>query len=130
MYGSDGDDSLDGGSGNDSLSGELGNDTLSALSGQDTLDGGEGNDTYRLGTTRFTLRDSGGTDTAVVSADFIKVPSFIEQVQYTTGTQALPYWISALLPDEAAGLGYLSNLDSSRTYYYSFLYECCHRPTV
>ena len=120
LYGSEGNDSLDGGSGNDSLSGELGNDTLSALSGQDTLDGGEGDDTYRLGTTRFTLRDSGGTDTAVVSADFIKVPSFIEQVQYSTGTQALPYWISALLPDEAAGLGYLSDLDSSRTYYYSF----------
>ncbi len=120
LYGNEGDDSLDGASGNDSLSGESGNDTLVAASGQDTLDGGGGNDTYRLGTSRFTLRDSGGIDTAVVSADFIKVPSFIEQVQYTTGTQALPYWISSLLPDEAAGLGYLSHLGSGRTYFYSF----------
>lgn len=120
LYGSTGADSLDGGFGNDSVAAGEGNDTLVSLYGQDTLDGGTGDDRYLIGAKRFTLNDVSGSDTAVVSVDFAKIPSFIETVEYTKGTQALPYWISALLPDEAAGFGYLSGLGSSRTYQFSF----------
>lgn len=120
LHGSEGHDSLDGGRGNDSLSGGTGNDTLASSYGQDTLDGGAGDDRYLIGTSRFTWMDEGGTDTAVVSVDFVKVPSFIEQVSYAAGVQALPYWVSALLPDEAAGGGYLSSLGTARTYAYTF----------
>ena len=120
LHGSTGADSLDGGFGNDSLTAGDGNDTLASFYGQDTLNGGIGDDRYLIGTKRFTLTDESGADTAVVSVDFVKIPSFIETVEYTQGTQALPYWVSALLPDEAAGLGFLSALGSSRTYSYTF----------
>lgn len=120
LHGNSGNDSLDGGRGNDELSGESGNDTLAAFNGRDTLNGGLGDDRYLIGTTHFSLVDEAGVDSAEVSVDFVKMPSFIEQVTYTAGTQALPYWISALLPDEAAGLGYLSALNASKTYAYAF----------
>ena len=120
LYGSTGNDSLDGGLGNDDLSAGSGNDTLSASNGQDTLNGGAGDDRYLIGVKRFTLSDESGSDVAVVSVDFVKIPSFIEKVEYSQGAQALPYWISALLPDEAAGYGFLSSLGTSRTYQYAF----------
>ncbi len=120
LHGSTGADSLDGGLGNDSLSAGDGNDTLASLYGQDTLNGGAGDDRYLIGAKRFTLTDESGTDAALVSVDFVKIPSFIETVEYAQGTQALPYWVSALLPDEAAGFGFLSALGSSRTYSYTF----------
>ena len=120
LYGSTGADSLDGGFGNDSVSAGDGNDTLASFYGQDTLNGGIGDDRYLIGAKRFTWIDEAGTDTAVVSVDFVKIPSFIETVEYAQGTQALPYWISALLPDEAAGFGFLSALGSSKTYAYTF----------
>ncbi len=120
LHGNTGADSLNGELGNDSLSAGYGNDTLASFYGQDTLNGGAGDDRYLIGAKKFTLMDESGADTAVVSVDFVKIPSFIETVEYTQGTQALPYWISALLPDEAAGLGFLNALGSSRTYSYTF----------
>ncbi len=120
LHGNTGADSLNGELGNDSLSAGDGNDTLASFYGQDTLNGGAGDDRYLIGAKKFTLTDESGADTALVSVDFVKIPSFIETVEYTQGTQALPYWISALLPDEAAGLGFLNALGSSRTYSYTF----------
>ena len=120
LHGDAGNDSLDGGSGNDQLFGATGNDTLASYAGMDTLDGGAGDDRYLIGSPRFTLQDESGSDSALVLVDFVKMPSFIEQIEYAPGVRALPYWISALLPDEASGLGYLSNLGSTRTYGYAF----------
>ena len=113
IMGGAGDDNLDGYSGNDTLDGGLGNDTLS---------GGEGNDTYYIDSIFDSIFDSGGNDTAYVSASFVKIPSSIEKnnVIYVDGAQALPYWIDALLPDEAAGLSFKSILGSSTTINYAF----------
>jgi Ca2+-binding RTX toxin-like protein len=39
---------------------------------------------------------------------------------YTNGAQALPYWISALLPDEAAGMQYTNLLGDEKVFGYIF----------
>jgi hypothetical protein len=66
------------------------------------------------------LDDASGNDTAYVSASFVKIPSFIEKVIYTHGAKALPYWVDALLPDDAAGNYFDTLLGSSNTFYYNF----------
>jgi len=111
---------LDGGAGNDSLYGGSGNDTLIGGQGVNEIYGGDGNDTYYISNKTTYTYDSGGTDTAYVSASFVKVPSTIEKVIYTDGAQALPYWIDALLPDDTAGLYFLTLLGASKTIYYTF----------
>jgi len=120
LYGGTGNDQLIGGSGDDKLYGYEGNDTLDGGDGNDTLDGGDGNDTYYISNQHQYIDDSSGTDTAYVSASFVKIPSSIEKVIYTNGAQALPYWIDALLPDEAAGLRFLDLLGSTKTFNYTF----------
>lgn len=134
----DGNDFVDGGSGNNEIHGGLGNDTLLGGDGNnliyggdgnDLLDGGpgvnelyggEGNDTYYIRSKTSYIYDSSGTDTAFVSTSFVKIPSTIEKVIYTYGAQALPYWIDALLPDEAAGLQFKTFLNGTSTFNYSF----------
>lgn len=118
--GNESNDSLSGGFGNDTLDGGVGNDTLDGGTGSDTLNGGSGNDTYYIDSTFDYIYDSDGTDTAYVSASFVKIPSGIENVIYINGAQALPYWISALLPDEAAGNRFTKLLGESKTFGYSF----------
>ena len=113
-------DSLDGGSGNDTLHSGTSNDTLDGGSGQDEMSGGDGNDTYYVDNIFDYVNDSGGTDTAYVSTSFIKLPSTIENVIYTNGAQALPYWISALLPDTTAGKRYTTFLGESKSFGYFF----------
>ena len=114
LLGGDGNDRLDtySGSGADSLVGGNGNDTLISGDGNDTLDGGAGtnrllggggNDVYVVSSRQTHLSDSGGNDSATITVDFFKVPSFIENPTYGSGVQALPYWIASLLPDEANG---------------------------
>ena len=109
-----------GGAGNDLLSGGIGNDTLDGGTGFDTLDGGEGDDTYWIRSAEFDLRDAFGNDTTMVSASFVKLPSFIENVSHVDGAQALPYWIDALLPDDAAGNLYQRLLGPTHIFGYAF----------
>ena len=118
--GNESNDSLLGGGGDDTLYGGTGNDTLDGGTGNDTLYGGGGNDTYFINSTFDYIYDSSGTDTAYVSTSFVKIPSSIENVIYTNDAQALPYWISALLPDGAAGKRFTTVLGDSKAFGYSF----------
>ena len=121
LAGDDGDDSLVGGAGDDSLTGGAGDDTLDGSTGIDTLRGAEGNDTYFVSNARQFIEDAAGAaDSAYVSVSFTKIPSSIEKVVYTNAALPLPYWINALLPDEAAGLNFLNLLGNSKTFYYTF----------
>ncbi len=119
-YGGLGNVKLYGGNGNDELSGGKGNDILDGGSGVDELRGYEGNDTYYIRDVYDFISDSAGTDTAYVSASFVKIPSSIEKVIYTDGAIALPYWIDALIPDQGAGLRYQSFISGSKFFSYAF----------
>jgi len=118
IHGTSGNDKIYGEDGDDSLYGGDGNDTLDGGTGYDRLSGGDGDDTYIINSTTFYLSDSGGNDTAIVNVDFAKIPSSIENITYADGVQALPYWISALLPETAAR--YSSLLGAEKTYYFGF----------
>ncbi len=121
IVGGSGADLVDGGSGSDTLHGGKGNDTLSGGSGTDWLLGGDGDDTYLVSGLDTAIDDSAGAaDRARVSASFVKIPSTVEQVDYLDGALPLPYWIAALLPDEAAGRGFLHLLGPALTYAYAF----------
>ena len=120
LSGGDGNDTLDGGAGNDTIYGGAGEDTLIGGDGSNKLYGGNGNDVYYISNNSTYVYDSGGTDTAYVSASFVKVPSTIEKVIYTDSAQVLPYWIDALLPDDTAGLYFLTLLGSSKNIDYVF----------
>ncbi|MFY9128285.1 MAG: hypothetical protein WAO82_06335 [Limnohabitans sp.] len=119
-YGSTGDDKLYGGKGNDEIVGGKGNDILDGGEGVDELKGYEGNDTYYVRDAYDYIYDSAGTDTAYVSASFVKIPSTIEKVIYTDGALELPYWISALLPDQASGKRFDAILGDANNYQYAF----------
>ena len=114
-------DYLNAGNGNDTLYSGASNDTLDGGAGSDEMKGGEGNDTYYVDSAFDYIYDAAGTDSAYVSASFVKIPSNIENVIYTNGAQALPYWISALLPDEAAGKRFTALLGDSKSFGYFFL---------
>lgn len=120
VYGGDGNDSLIGGDGNDYLHGNAGNDTLVGGGGVDEIYGGAGDDVYYISNQYQYVYDSAGADTAYVSASFVKVPSSIEKVIYTNGAIGLPYWIDALLPDEASGSRYSELVGASKTFLYAF----------
>lgn len=120
LSGGDGNDSLVAKDGNDTIFGNAGNDTLDGGSGNDSLYGGDGNDTYYIDSVFDFVYDSAGKDTAYVSASFVKIPSSIEKVIYTNDAQALPYWVSALLPNETAGLFFKSLLGTSNVIKYIF----------
>ncbi|MDP3651270.1 MAG: DUF4347 domain-containing protein [Rhodoferax sp.] len=121
LTGGAGDDLLYGDAGNDFLFGGAGNDTLDGGAGQNLLEGGEGNDTYMIDSLDFDIHDSGGIDTAIISTSFVKLSTSIgiEKVIYTNGALALPYWIDALLPDQASGR-FLTLLGPSRTIGYTY----------
>ena len=80
--------------------------------------GGYGDDTYIINSNTFYVYDIGGNDKAIVNIDFVKIPSSIENIVYATGVRALPYWISALLYDDAAR--YSSLLGSEKVFYFGF----------
>ncbi len=119
-YGGLGNAKLYGGNGNDQLSGGKGNDILDGGEGLDELSGYEGNDTYYVRDVYDYIYDSAGIDTAYVSASFVKIPSTIEKVIYTEGALELPYWISALLPDQASGKRFDSLLGDANAFQYAF----------
>jgi Ca2+-binding RTX toxin-like protein len=120
LEGHDGNDTIRGGSGNDKLYGSDGDDLLDGGSGIDTLRGGDGNDTYIIRNLTQQIYDTGGNDTALVYASFVKIPSFIENVSYAPGVQALPYWIDALIYDSASGSAFSTFLGPSQTFHYTF----------
>ena len=129
IHGGNGNDFIVGGSSNDELFGDAGIDVLYGRNGNDILDGGEGadymdggsgNDIYYVSDIYDLIDDTSGNDTAYVSTSFVKIPSFIEKVIYTNGAIALPYWVDALLPNEASGNYFDTLLGSSNTFYYNF----------
>jgi len=120
LHGGDGDDTLKGGAGTDKLFSDAGDDILIGGAGFTYLEGGEGNDTYYIKHTNDHIYDTGGTDTAIVSVSFVKIPSYIETVQYIDGAVALPYWIDALIDDDSNGSYFKYLYDNTTTYYYSF----------
>ncbi len=63
MCGWAGDDSMIGGNGNDSMGGSLGNDTLEAGDGADSVNGQQGNDSINGGVGNDTLKGDDGDDT-------------------------------------------------------------------
>lgn len=113
-------DVLYGDDGNDQLYGRGGNDILSGGSGADYMNGGPGDDTYYVSDIHDVIEDAAGTDTAYVATSFVKIPSSIEKVVYTDGAQALPYWVDAMLPDEAAGNAFETLLGNGHTFLYTF----------
>ena len=115
-----GNDTIRGGTGNDKLFGDAGNDILDGGTGADQMFGGEGNDTYFVDNLEDRVSDFAGTDAANITVNFAKIPSNIEKVNYVNGVLALPYWIDALLPDEASGLYFKSLLGKAPTLYYAF----------
>ncbi|NOR71047.1 MAG: hypothetical protein GQ532_15345, partial [Methylomarinum sp.] len=70
LYGDAGNDTLNGNKGNDYLEGGLGNDTLNGGEGNDHLFGGAGNDTLTGGKGTFDILEGGaGNDTYVFNTD-------------------------------------------------------------
>ena len=120
FYGGIGNDRLNGGAGNDSLFDTEGNNIFDGGAGNDTLFGGDGNDTYYVRDVYDYIYDTGGNDTAYVSVNFPKIPSRIENVIFTDGALALPYWIDALIEDEASGSNFKTLLGETKTWYYAF----------
>jgi len=128
LYGGDGDDnldgnedndSLDGGAGNDTLSGGDGNDYLSGGDGANELNGGAGNDTYIVSNRSTFIDDSSGIDSAIVSANFVKIPPSIEKVTYVDGALKLPNWLDATLNAEFVGQQ-LTRMDVNKTFNFNF----------
>ena len=118
LIGAEGNDRIEGGSGDDYLDGGSGDDTLNGGLGVDELWGGSGNDVYFIADKSFDIWDADGIDTANVLVNFVKIPSFIEHVNYIDGAVPLPYWIDALLPDR--GAIYSTFINESRTLYFGF----------
>ena len=118
MSGGLGSNVLNGGDGDDKLYGGPSNDTLIGGAGSDIMMGGDGDDVYNISSRDFYIYDSSGRDTAIVSANFVKIPKSIETVFYINGAQALPYWIDALIFDDAAS--YRSLLGPSKTFKYTY----------
>ncbi|NML14097.1 DUF4347 domain-containing protein [Azohydromonas caseinilytica] len=117
LFADAGSDSLDGGAGADTLVGYGGNDTLQGGAGGDRLEGGSGDDVYYLDDLNDRVIDSAGTkDMAYVSASNVYVPKSIEQVIYTNGAQALPYFVSTLY----SGTMMNSAIGGARSVQYSF----------
>ena len=120
LYGSQGNDTLYGGPGNDWLFGAAGNDTLVSGGGRDVLNGGEGDDMYTVNNASVWLEDSAGDDTVVVQASWVKIPSSIETKHYAVDAKPLPYWLDAMLADNAAWISSLVGSINTNTYSYGF----------
>ena len=120
IFGEGGNDTLIGGAGDDALDGGAGNNILNGGAGADKMYGEDGNDTYYVDSMYDYINDPGGNDIAYVAKSFCKIPSSIDSVIYTNGALPLPYWIDALLPDEASGLNYKSLVGVQKILYYTF----------
>ncbi|HYF20062.1 MAG TPA: carboxypeptidase regulatory-like domain-containing protein [Ramlibacter sp.] len=120
LYGGSGNDTLAGGAGRDLLISGAGNDTLVVGIGFDSAWGDEGDDHYVIEGREFVINDSGGTDSALVKVDWVKLPRSIENVTYAAGVQALPYWLDVLVAGEVNGSQASDLLQGDRTFLYAF----------
>ena len=120
IIGYGGNDLIFGLTGDDIIDGGLGDNILDGGTGNDQMYGSTGNDTYYVDSKQDFIKDEGGIDTVYVSFDFVKIPKNIEKVIYTGGALGLPYWLDALLPDDAAGLYPLTLLGGSKIMSYVF----------
>ena len=131
LYGGDGDDTLEGGTGNDRLEGGAGADTLSGSDGNDilvggidgdVLNGGNGDDTYIVGENYKIEGESpryGENDILKISTDYTKAHrDGIETIIYLNNAKPLPYWIDAMLDDDAAY--FATVLGQEKIFYYGF----------
>ncbi|QAU35555.1 M10 family metallopeptidase C-terminal domain-containing protein [Janthinobacterium sp. 17J80-10] len=126
-YGFAGDDYISGNIGDDTLHGNDGNDTIYGDSGNDILDGGAGinylsgdagDDFYVIRNRTDEIGESGGTDGGIIHVDFYKASSVVENWTWADGVQKLPYWIDALLPDDATMT--MALLGEDKTFTYNF----------
>ncbi|TXI96332.1 MAG: DUF4214 domain-containing protein [Burkholderiaceae bacterium] len=111
-------DFLSGGAGNDQISGGAGNDTIDGGTGDDKLYGGDGDDFYIIDSIGDSIFDTSGNDSALITANFVKLPSNIETVRYADGVQALPYWIDSLI--WGGSIGYASERIAGGVIEYGF----------
>ena len=122
LIGNDGNDTLDGGLGHNTLNGGSGDDTLISRGGFDILQGGTGKNTYSIQGKHYLILYSQaeqGTDTLKISTDFTKVQGpFFEKVIYVDNAKPLPYWIDAMLSDEAASFAPV--FSNNKTFYFGF----------
>jgi Ca2+-binding RTX toxin-like protein len=128
IYGGNGNDTLTGNTGDDKIYGESGNDRIDGLAGNDYLDGGtgvnflnggDGNDKYIVSNRTTFIDDSSGTDSAIVSANFIKIPPSIENVTYVDGALKLPNWLDATLDAGYSGQQ-LTRMDADKKFSFNF----------
>ncbi|MBC5765444.1 matrixin family metalloprotease [Ramlibacter albus] len=120
VFGGRGNDTLYGDAGNDVLVGDSGDDTLDGGAGVDAMSGGAGNDTFYVRDLTDFISDTSGTDRAIVSVNFAKLPTSVESVTYVDGALPIPYWLDALLHDNSNGGRYLDILGAARTLGYAF----------
>jgi len=120
LIGDDGNDTLDGGLGNNILKGGHGDDTLISRGYFDILQGGTGNDTYLIHGKHYLIsEESQGTDTLKISTNFTKAQGFfVEDIIYVDNAKPLPYWIDAMLSDEAAS--FTPVFSNDKTFYFGF----------
>jgi Ca2+-binding RTX toxin-like protein len=120
LIGEDGNDTLDGGLGKNTLIGGFGDDTLISRGDFDILQGGNGNDTYWIGGKHYLISEENeGTDTLKISTDFTKAQGFfVENIIYINDAKPLPYWIDAMLGDEAAS--FTPVFSNDKNFYFGF----------
>ncbi len=119
LHGWAGDDTLIGGDGNDELNGHEGNDYLDGGSGINFLNGGDGSNTYIVSNRTTFIMTSSITDSAIVSANFVKVPPMIKTATHVGGALKLPNWLDALLDADFVGQQ-LSRMDLTKTFNFNF----------
>jgi len=102
----------------DQIFGSSGSDTLNPGQGYDRVFGEAGDDVFLVSDRWDVLFESSGNDTALVSIDFVKPAEGIEQWILIDSARALPYWIDALVAEEA--LFAQKWLGPNRTFAYHF----------
>jgi hypothetical protein len=118
LYGTSGADSLTGTAADEDIWAYGGADTINPGAGEDRVYGGLGDDTYIITDRWDLLYEAGGKDTALVYADFVKYAEGIENWVLQPGVKALPYWIDALVTEEAI---YAQRwLEPGRSFYVAF----------
>ena len=123
LLGTDADETFEGGSGNDVIIPFGGDDILIGGPGADVYATSEGDDTYYiegLYDQIVNTDDDPGSDTAIVSVSFAKIPSYIESIVYEDGVMPLPYWINAFLYDNSNGNAFKTEYQRTGTFFYSF----------
>jgi len=111
-------DSLIGTAADDLIDGWGGNDSLHGAEGFDRLSGGSGDDTYIVSDQWDVYFEWTGHDKALVYADFVKPAQGIEQWELVNGAKALPYWIDALVAEDA--IFAQKWLNAEHVFYYAF----------